>query len=141
MPDATITTLCDAVVTHLSSQSLSMSLTASRTYLPDFEREELTAAQVSVFPQGTQTAIASRDSQQFIYTLNVVVRVPVSPAADPDISTHLYFAEQVTDALALKSLADCSYSSIQNEQAFDLEALADRNEFLSIITVTYLTIK
>ena len=141
MPDSSLVKLADACLSHLSSQSLSMSYTTKKLFLPDFEREDLSGVEVSIFPQGQQSSISARDSEQYIYTLNVVIRMPITPSATPDLDAALYFTEQLKDSLRLTSLAGCSYQGIQNDPAYDLEALAERNEIISIITATYLEIR
>ena len=141
MSTSSLTALADGVVTRLSSQSLSKSFSVSRNYLPDFEREELSGVEISVFPNGMQASTGSRSKEQFIYTLNIVVRIPITPSASPDISSELYFTQEVRDALRLISIGTAGYQGIQNDPAYDLEALAERNEFVAVLTSTYLEIK
>ena len=141
MSTSSLTALADGVVTRLSSQSLSKSFSVSRNYLPDFDREELSGVEISVFPNGMQASTVSRSKEQFIYTLNIVVRIPITPSASPDISSELYFVQEVRDALRLISIGTAGYQGIQNDPAYDLEALAERNEFVAVLTSTYLEIK
>lgn len=141
MPDSALVSLCDAMVTHLSAQTLSKSFTVTKDYLPDFEREKLDSTEVTVYPQSQSVAFASRAADQYVYTVNIVIRGPIPPSANPDISAYLYFTQEVTDAVARQILSSASYTGLSNEPAYDLETLNERDEFLSVITVTYLQIR
>ncbi len=141
MPDSDLVQICDALVTHLAAQSLSKTFTVEKDYLPDFEREQLQSTQVSVYPQSTSIAFASRTTDQLVYTVNVVIRSPVAASANPDIGGELYFAQELRDSLERVNLSSASFTGAQTEPAYDLETLNERNEFLTVITATYLQIK
>ena len=86
MPNARETDIGNAIVTHLNAQSLSKSFSCVLDYLPDFEREDLQTAELSVFPAGKAITFANRKDNQYIYTFNLVIRCPVAPAKEPDFS-------------------------------------------------------
>ena len=90
MPNARETDIGNAIVTHLNAQSLSKSFSCKLDYLPDFEREDLQTAELSVFPAGKAITFANRKDNQYIYTFNLVIRCPVAPAKEPDISSEMY---------------------------------------------------
>ena len=56
-------------------------------------------AELSVFPAGKAITFANRKDNQYIYTFNLVIRCPVAPAKEPDISSEMYFAEEVIESL------------------------------------------
>tara|TARA_B100000686_G_scaffold353114_1_gene457413 strand:- start:2081 stop:2506 length:426 start_codon:yes stop_codon:yes gene_type:complete len=141
MPNSDLVQICDAVVTHLAAQSLSKTFSVEKDYLPDFERERLTSTQVTVYPQSTSVAFASRTTDQLVYSVNIVIRSPVAASANPDISEELYFAQELRDSLDRVTMSNASFTAAQSEPAYDLETLNERNEFLTVITATYLQIK
>jgi hypothetical protein len=141
MPNARETDIANAIVTHLNAQSLSKTYTCKLDYLPDFEREDLTTAELTVFPSGKAITFASRVDNQYVYTFNLVIRCPVAPAKEPDISAEMYFAEEVIESLDRISMSNASFTGAESAAAYDLDLLNERNEFLAAFSITYLEIK
>lgn len=141
MPNARETDIANAIVTHLNAQSLSKTYTCKLDYLPDFEREDLKSAELTVFPSGKVITFASRVDNQYVYTFNLVIRCPVAPAKEPDISAEMYFAEEVIESLDRISMSNASFTGAESATSYDLDLLNERNEFLAAFSITYLEIK
>lgn len=141
MPNARETDIGNAIVTHLNAQSLSKSFLCKLDYLPDFEREDLQTAELSVFPAGKAITFANRKDNQYIYTFNLVIRCPVAPAKEPDISSEMYFAEEVIESLDRVQMSNAVFTGAQTASMYDLEILNERNEYLAVFSITYLEIK
>lgn len=137
MPDSVLTDIADDLVTHLGTLSLSQTFTASRVFLPDFEREQLTGYEVTVYPASESRGVITRAAIEHVYELNVVVRAPVNPASNPDISAALYFVEQLVTGIKGQAASGASWLTSENDPVFDLESLQQRHEFLSVITIQY----
>lgn len=137
MPDSVLTDIADDLVTYFGTLSLSQTFTSKRVFLPDFAREQLTGYEVTVYPASESRGIMTRASVEHIYTLNVVIRAPVNPASDPDITAALYFVEQLTTNIKGQAASGASWLSSENDPVFDLTQLQERHEFLSVLTIQY----
>lgn len=141
MPNAKEVEIASAVADHLNAQSLSKTFTASLDYLPDFEREDLEQAEITVFPAGKQISFASRSDNQYLYNINIVIRIPVEAAKHPDLAGEMYFSEEVIESLDRIRMSNTSFRGAETSQSYDLELLNERNEFLVAYSLTYFEIK
>ena len=138
MADARLVQVADAVASHLHGLTLSQSFTASRTFIPHFEREKLTALEVSVFPRSDEATVATRTTSEHILTLDIVIRKPVDPDSVADLSGMAQLSEELADGLANTTQAGAAWTGPASDQLFALEILADRREYLTVLTITYL---
>ncbi len=138
MADAVLIQVADALVLHLNGQTLSQSFTSTRVFLPHFEREKLTGLEVSVFPRSDAATPASRSKSEHTYTLDVVVRKPVDPDAAADLASMAQLTEEIAGAIENESQAGAAWTGLENDPLFVVEVLAERREYLTILTVTYL---
>ena len=141
MSNSQLTQVVDAAVTHLTAQSLSQTFSVSRTYLPDFEREELSRAEITIYPTAEQLTVIARGENQHVFTLAMVIRIPVTPAEDPDISSSLKFAEEVVESLDRQTMAGAAYLGATIEPVFDIELLNENHEFLQVVQLNYLKVR
>ena len=141
MSNSQLTQVVDAAVTHLTAQSLSQTFSVSRTYLPDFEREELSSAEITIYPTAEQLTVIARGENQHVFTLAMVIRIPVTPAEDPDISSSLKFAEEVGESLDRQTMAGAAYLGATIEPVFDIELLNENHEFLQVVQLNYLKVR
>lgn len=137
MPDSVLTDIADDLVAYLKTLSLSQTFTSSRTFLPNFERENLTGYVVTVYPAAESREVLTRGQVEHVYTLNAVVRAPVNPTIEPDISAALYFVEQLVTNIKGQAASGAGWISTENDPVFDLEMLQERHEFLSVLTLNY----
>lgn len=141
MPNAKEVDVANAIAVYLNSQTLSMTFTAKLDYLPDFEREDLDSAEITIFPAGKQISFASRSDNQYLYNINIVIRIPVKAAKEPDLADEMYFSEQVIESLDRIRMSNTSFRGAETSQSYDLELLNERNEFLVAYSLTYFEIK
>ncbi len=141
MSNSQLTQVVDAAVTHLTAQSLSQTFSVSRTYLPDFEREELSSAEITIYPTAEHLTVIARGENQHVFTLAMVIRIPVTPAEDPDISSSLKFAEEVVESLDRQTMAGAAYLGATIEPVFDIELLNENHEFLQVVQLNYLKVR
>lgn len=138
MADAVLVQIADALVTHLNAASLSQTFTATRKFLPHFEREKLTGLEVTVFPRSDAATPATRSKSEHTYLVDVVIRQPVDPDSESDLKAATQLTEEMADRIANNDMAGAGWTLIENDPMYSVEILGESREFLAVQTVTYL---
>jgi len=100
---ATQTTIdaADAVVSLLNAAGLAEGITFSRTFVPEFDPDELSDPKGSVFPASIELGRATRteDSENHSIEVGVGRRISGADAESTDIETQLATVEEVLGVL------------------------------------------
>jgi len=138
---STISTIADAVASHINAGAFSQPLSAVRMYQPAFTLAELADLRVSVVPRTVGIAAASRDSSTFECVVDVGVQKKL-PAENEQaaIDGLLDLVEEIADHLRLKRLPgapEAAWAGIAHEPVVSSESLEQQRVFTSVLSVTY----
>ncbi|MCL4742277.1 MAG: hypothetical protein KJZ54_08745 [Phycisphaerales bacterium] len=135
---STLIAIADAITASLNATSFGQPFTAERLYQPAFELADLADLKVSVVPKGVTIATASRDGSYFDCAVDIGIQKKI--ADDAEIDGLVDLAEEITDHLRMKRLADVPeavWLSIEHEPVVAAEHLEQQRALTSILTVTY----
>jgi hypothetical protein len=137
--------IADALAAGLSAYTFSEpyeSITAVRSYVPDYEATELKTLKVSVVPGPVETERASRGQELFTQQVSVVIGKLVD-GTNEDIDALTLLGQEIIDAIRSEVLVttgmpeEAHYFAASMEVQFDRDSLTKRRIFLAQIDVTY----
>ncbi len=136
----------DAVVSLLNAAGLSEGITFARTFVPEFDPDDLTSPKGSVFPASIDLGRATRNSDSEDHGIEVGVgrRLAGADAETTDIETQLATVEEVLGVLRSKPNRTISTPDDSTELLFfSVEArlfipeLLRKRIALSVVRVVY----
>jgi len=134
---AQIVDVAEAVVQELNAQSWSAELTATRSWRPQFDLEDLQGLRVTVVPRSVTLTRASRAEHQEDYMVDIGIQQRVSDL-DADVDALVGLAEEIADHFRGLLLEDpevvCTSVSVEPVAAPD--HLEEMRTFTSVVQLT-----
>ena len=149
MASATAIQIADAVVAALNGAGLSQPVTAVRYYLPEFDSKEMDQLHVSVVPAELDEEIADRTRDRAEYKIHVAVQQRVSKQDPPGLDTAaidglMQLVEEIDDLFRHKPLAGLDaahWTKTENKPIYDPKQLKDNSLFVSLLALTFRTVR
>ena len=139
----TILTIADALVTMLNAGSYSQTFTAARKVLPRYGIEDLTALKVTVVPASCESSMATRETSDNEYAIEIGIQKKLSSDTDTDIAPMLILVNEIISRIKtpanriLNTTNPSVWLKTENNPVYDREHLASQLVFTSLLTVTY----
>jgi hypothetical protein len=112
--------------------------------LPDLElTETVDSAIITVSPMQKKLETVSRSSKEISHTIQVAVHKKID--LDAGDFVEFDYLESLVDELISKlsfaSFGDAKFTGIDFEELYNLELMESAHQFISIITLTYMTME
>jgi hypothetical protein len=112
--------------------------------LPDLELiDTVNNAIITVSPMQKKLTVVSRQSKEVEHTIQIAIHKKIDLDADDYVEYD--YLETLVDELASNltfvSMGDAKFVNIDFDELYDLELMATSHQFMSIITLTYLTME
>lgn len=147
MPDAKDVLIAKGVVTHLNGGSYSQTVTAVRSYVPQYALEDLDTLRVTVVARSITFARGSRNgANQYDHECQVGVFKRPPSTVTPDTAEEIawvdglrYLVEQLADRCLTIALTDpvVRCSEVRVEPTYAPEHLRERRQFSSVLILRF----
>lgn len=137
---APILEIAEAVKEELNAGEFSQSFTAERHYQPTFELKEMKDLHVTVVPKDIEFQLATRNSSQRDYRIDLAVQKKVTVADKGELDELMGLVQEIVSFLERRKLASiptAMWIRTANEPVFAQEHLEQFGQFTSILTLTY----
>jgi len=112
--------------------------------LPDLELiDTVNNAIITVSPMQKKLTVVSRQSKEVEHTIQIAIHKKIDLDAD-DYVEYDYLetlVDELVSNLTFVSMGDAKFVNIDFDELYDLELMATSHQFMSIITLTYLTME
>jgi hypothetical protein len=148
--DALVTTLNDGAGLSVNDWSdtqtgyLPLGVTATRTWLPVFELDDMTETRVTVVPRQHTSVVASRSHLEHEISCDIGIQKKLKrnkTNEDIEIDFLVNFADSIRDKVAFVdhviSGHHASFLSINSETLLAPDHLEEMRQFTHVLTVTY----
>lgn len=134
-----ILSVADAIVADLNSRTYSPALTASRTYLPEYEIDDLATLRVDVVPRGPRTiSTLSRGTRQQDFVVDVVAQQRVDVSGNTDGDELMALVDSIIATFQAGYVAVGSrVESVSQDELFDEELMVKDSVFRSVISISF----
>lgn len=142
---AVLTQIADQAAAALNdapAQTFGESFTAARSYLPEYELEQLATLKVTVVPGAVESKPLSREADEQTYTAQIGVQKRVDPARAGDMDPLVELVEQIAGYMNRKHLT-LAGGAVANFIGYEInpnaapELLIEQRVFMAVITLTY----
>ena len=134
---AVLADISDAVVTALNGHTFGMSFAAVRSYRPVYTREEMKDLHVTVVPREIASSILDRARDEDEVRVDVAVQKKVASASVDDVDPLLALVQEISDFLNRQAMGDATWRKTENKPVYAPEHLREKQQFTSVLTVTY----
>lgn len=129
--------LAQAVTDALNAHEFSVEFTAERMALPVFTLEEMEALHVTVVPREIASSILDRARDEDEVKVDVAVQKKVASAATTEVDPLQALVQEIADFLNRKAMGDATWKKTENKPVYAPEHLWEKQQFTSVLTVTY----
>jgi len=136
-----IVSVADEVVSLLNDQEFSQPFEAKRLYLPLFDRTAMTQMHVTVVPKAEESVLHSRSQTRDDIQIDVAVQQAVDAKDIAKIDSLVHFVEEIKTFLRFRSVANVSWVGTEQEPIYSVDHLAQKQQFTSVLTLTYRIIR
>jgi len=142
MRNSEIATLVYEFINELDLSSWDVKI--YKKILPDLELiDTVNNAIITVSPMQKKLTVVSRQSKEVEHTIQIAIHKKIDLDADDYVEYD--YLETLVDELASNltfvSMGDAKFVNIDFDELYDLELMATSHQFMSIITLTYLTME
>ena len=114
-----------------------MQFTAQRMALPLFTMEEMKDLHVTVVPREIASSILDRARDEDEVKVDVAVQKKVTSAATTEVDPLQALVQEIADFLNRKAMGDATWKKTENKPVYAPEHLREKQQFTSVLTVTY----
>jgi len=129
--------VAQAVTDALNGQTFSMPFTAHRLALPIFTLEEMQTLHVTVVPREVASSPLDRARDEDEVKVDVAVQKKVAAAAVEEVDPLLALIQEIADFLNRRAMGDAVWKKTENKPVYAPEHLREKQQFTSVLTVTY----
>jgi hypothetical protein len=129
--------VAQAVTDALNGNTFSTPFTAQRLALPAFTLEEMQNLHVTVVPREIASSVLDRASDEDDIKVDVAVQKRVASAAVEDVDPMLALVQEIADFLNRQQMGDAIWKKTENKPVYLPEHLREKQQFTSVLTVTY----
>lgn len=129
--------VAQAVTDALNAGTFSMPFTAQRMALPLFTLEEMQDLHVTVVPREVASSVLDRASDEDEVKVDVAVQKRTASVAVADVDPLLAFVQEIADFLNRQQMGDAIWKKTENKPVYLPEHLREKEQFTSVLTVTY----
>jgi hypothetical protein len=129
--------VAQAVTDALNAGTFSMPFTAQRLALPLFTLEEMQVLHVTVVPREVASSVLDRASDEDEVKVDVAVQKRAASVAVADVDPLLAFVQEIADFLNRRQMGDAIWKKTENKPVYLPEHLREKEQFTSVLTVTY----
>jgi len=129
--------VAQAVTDALNSHEFSMPFTANRLVLPAFTLEEMQNLHVTVVPREVASSVFDRANDEDEIKVDVGVQKRVASAAVEEVDPLLSLVQEIADFLNRREMGDAMWRKTENKPVYVPEHLREKQQFTSVLTVTY----
>jgi len=129
--------VAQAVTDALNAGTFSMPFTAQRMALPLFTLEEMQDLHVTVVPREVASSVLDRASDEDEVKVDVAVQKRAASVAVADVDPLLAFVQEIADFLNRRQMGDAIWKKTENKPVYLPEHLREKEQFTSVLTVTY----
>lgn len=133
--------VAEAVTNALNEQTFSMPFTAERAALPTFTLEEMQTLHVTVVPREVASSILDRARDEDEVKVDVAVQKKVASAAVEEVDPLLALVQEIADFLNRRDMGDATWRKTENKPVYAPEHLREKQQFTSVLTVTYRVVR
>jgi len=147
MSDALAVLVADAVVAELNAGTFSESVSAVRSFLPEYDLKDLKDLRVTVLPAGDDLSSESRGANRRLVRVEIGIqkRLPTGEEAEAEeMQALLLLLEEIKAYLAGRTLGGqpaARWLATENSPIYDPETVQEHRSFLSVLRVSYLAIQ
>jgi hypothetical protein len=142
---AVVIEIADAVVKVLNDAQLSLSFTAARHFLPEFNLPEMDTLHVSVVPAELDEEIADRSRDRAEYRIHVAVQKRVTQIDGTGLDTTaidalMQLVQEIDDLFRHKPLTGyetAHWVKTENKPIYDPKHLKEHGQFTSLLILTF----
>jgi hypothetical protein len=129
--------VAQAVTDALNTGTFSMPFTAQRLALPLFTLEEMQDLHVTVVPREVASSVLDRASDEDEVKVDVAVQKRAASVAVADVDPLLSLVQEIADFLNRRQMGDAIWKKTENKPVYLPEHLREKEQFTSVLTVTY----
>ena len=133
--------VAQAVTDALNAGTFSMPFTAQRLALPLFTLEEMQVLHVTVVPREVASSVLDRASDEDEVKVDVAVQKRAAAVAVADVDPLLAFVQEIADFLNRRQMGDAIWKKTENKPVYAPEHLREKQQFTSVLTVTYKVVR
>ncbi len=133
-----INDLVDSIVAGLNAESFSIAFTATRTYRPVFDLQDMSTLRVSVVPKAIEIAANTRANSMRDLIIDIGIQQKLAAAGQSDMDALMDLVEEIETYLRENRVfGEAAWTTTINAPVFSQEHLADLRQFTSVLSVTY----
>ena len=129
--------LADAVAAVINSGTFSVSVTARRMLLPEFELSDLAQLKVTVMPKSVEMAPFSRKAMVYEVEIDIGIQKKLAGEIDTELPGLLRLVEEINVFLRKRTLADAVWIKSNIDPLYARDHLSQSRVFTSVLTITY----
>jgi hypothetical protein len=143
---ATMTDIAEAVLTALNMSTLSQSFTATRSYVPVRQLEELSTLRVTVVASSLEMVILDRSGRgQFDYVVDIGVQknIGCGPMTEAQVVAAcdplMLLVEEIVDLFRFEALGStlATCTEARNNPIFVPSHIDEKRVFTSVVSLTF----
>lgn len=138
-----LSAVAQSIVESLNGASFSVAFTATRSFKPAFDLQDLAELHVTVVPQSITPTAAIRDARQNDIVIDIGVQERVNPDDLDAMDALLELVAEIDQHLRRKPMAaagDSQAAWLKSETQLVHAHLAQHRTFTAVIRLTYRTI-
>jgi len=129
--------VAQAVTDALNANEFTVTFTAQRAALPAFTLEEMKDLHVTVVPREVASSVLDRTRDEQEVKVDVAVQKKVASADVAEVDALLALVQEISDFLNRKAMGDAAWKKTENKPVYAPEHLREKQQFTSVLTVTY----
>jgi hypothetical protein len=129
--------VAQAVTDALNAHEFSTPFTVQRVALPVFTLEEMQTLHVTVVPREVASSVLDRARDEDEVKVDVAVQKKVASAAVEEVDPLLALVQEIADFLNRTAMGDATWKKTENKPVYAPEHLREKQQFTSVLTVTY----